>query len=241
MQVFAVKIINIMLAVSLVCTYNAVVNDRKEHETAARQKLAEQQAQAAEENAAPASPYADGTYTGEAQGYGGPVKMEVTIEHGQITDCTVLSAEKEDTAYFDAAQGVIDEVLDEQTAEVDTVSGATFSSGAFWVLWKMHWSRQRRCSMNKSFHSQKGTCLCAGSHSGIVLPLSALGIYHSLFRHQVRSDTDRHWLSRGDEFVSHCAAGTVCVYRGVRQILLRLRLCVRYTGRCGACSVSVSL
>ena len=120
MQVFAVKIINIMLAVSLVCTYNAVVNDRKEQETAARQKLAEQQA--------PASPYADGTYTGEAQGYGGPVKMEVTIEHGQITDCTVLSAEKEDTAYFDAAQGVIDEVLDEQTAEVDTVSGATFSS-----------------------------------------------------------------------------------------------------------------
>ena len=117
MQVFAVKIINIMLAVSLVCTYNAVVNDRKEQETAARQKLAEQQAQAAEENAAPASPYADG-----------PVKMEVTIEHGQITDCTVLSAEKEDTAYFDAAQGVIDEVLDEQTAEVDTVSGATFSS-----------------------------------------------------------------------------------------------------------------
>ena len=125
MQVFAVKIINIMLAVSLVCTYNAVVNDRKEQETAARQKLAEQ---AAEENAAPASPYADGTYTGEAQGYGGTVKMEVTIEHGQITDCTVLSAEKEDTAYFDAAQGVIDEVLDEQTAEVDTVSGATFSS-----------------------------------------------------------------------------------------------------------------
>jgi uncharacterized protein with FMN-binding domain len=127
-QVFAVKIINIMLAVSLVCTYNAVVNDRKEQETAARQKLAEQQAQAAEENAASASLYADGTYTGEAQGYGGPVKMEVTIEHGQITDCTVLSAEKEDTAYFDAAQGVIDEVLDEQTAEVDTVSGATFSS-----------------------------------------------------------------------------------------------------------------
>ena len=73
MQVFAVKIINIMLAVSLVCTYNAVVNDRKEQETAARQKLAEQQAQAAEENAAPASPYADGTYTGEAQGYAGPV------------------------------------------------------------------------------------------------------------------------------------------------------------------------
>lgn len=128
MQVFAVKIINIMLAVSLVCTYNAVVNDRKEQETAARQKLAEQQAQAAEENAASASLYADGTYTGEAQGYGGPVKMEVTIENGQITDCTVLSAEKEDTAYFDAAQGVIDEVLDKQTAEVDTVSGATFSS-----------------------------------------------------------------------------------------------------------------
>ena len=128
MQVFAVKIINIMLAVSLVCTYNAVVNDRKEQETAARQKLAEQSVDAAKEGTIIDGAYKDGTYTGEAQGYGGTVKMEVTIEHGQITDCTVLSAEKEDTAYFDAAQGVIDEVLDEQTAEVDTVSGATFSS-----------------------------------------------------------------------------------------------------------------
>ena len=72
-------------------------------------------------------------------------------------------------------------------------------------------------------------------------PLLDYPVKMKLFRHQVRSDTDRHWLSRGDEFVSHSAAGTVCVYRGVRQILLRLRLCVRCTGRCGACSVSVSL
>lgn len=38
------------------------------------------------------SPYADGVYTGEAKGFGDPVKMEVTIADGQITDCTVVSA-----------------------------------------------------------------------------------------------------------------------------------------------------
>ena len=56
------------------------------------------------------------------------MEIEVTVSDGKITDCTVLSADKEDAAYFDAAQAVLDDVLAEQSADVDTVSGATFSS-----------------------------------------------------------------------------------------------------------------
>lgn len=40
----------------------------------------------------------------------------------------MVSAEKEDAAYFEAAQGVIDEILEMQSTDVDVVSGATFSS-----------------------------------------------------------------------------------------------------------------
>lgn len=36
--------------------------------------------------------YKDGTYTGDAKGYGGNIKVQVTIAGGEITDIEVLSA-----------------------------------------------------------------------------------------------------------------------------------------------------
>ena len=74
------------------------------------------------------SPYQDGVYEGEAQGYGGTVAVELTIENGKFADLTVVSAEKEDAAYFDVASSLLDTILEEQSTDVDTVSGATFSS-----------------------------------------------------------------------------------------------------------------
>ena len=56
------------------------------------------------------------------------VAVELTIENGKFTDLTVVSAEKEDAAYFDAASSLLDTILEEQSTDVDTVSGATFSS-----------------------------------------------------------------------------------------------------------------
>ena len=49
-------------------------------------------------------------------------------KNGKFTELTVVSAEKEDAAYFDAASSLLDTILEEQSTDVDTVSGATFSS-----------------------------------------------------------------------------------------------------------------
>lgn len=73
--------------------------------------------------------YADGVYEGEGSGFGGTITVSVTIAGGELTDITVLSAEGEDAAYFQQAESVLAEMLAAQSAEVDTVSGATFSSG----------------------------------------------------------------------------------------------------------------
>lgn len=73
-------------------------------------------------------PYQDGTYTGSAQGFGGEITVEVTVSGGNLTDITVLDASGEDSAYFSMAEAVLDDMLAAQSAEVDTVSGATFSS-----------------------------------------------------------------------------------------------------------------
>ena len=85
MHTFAVKALNVVLVISLVSAYHAVVSDRKADEAAAKKQLAEQQAAMQESETETESPYADGVYTGEAKGFGGPVKMEVTIADGQIT------------------------------------------------------------------------------------------------------------------------------------------------------------
>ena len=73
-------------------------------------------------------PYADGVYTGSAQGYGGLITVQVTIESGRITDIQILDASHETASFFNRAKTLVETVLTRQTWEVDTVSGATYSS-----------------------------------------------------------------------------------------------------------------
>lgn len=72
--------------------------------------------------------YKDGTYTGDGQGFGGNIQVQITIADDTLTDIQVVSAEKEDSAYLSQGKAVIDRVLEAQSTDVDTVSGATFSS-----------------------------------------------------------------------------------------------------------------
>lgn len=86
-------------------------------------------AQAALENEeATASTYADGTYTGTGTGFGGDIVVSVTIAGDKIADITIDSAEYEDDSYLTTALAIIDNILAAQSADVDTITGATFSS-----------------------------------------------------------------------------------------------------------------
>jgi uncharacterized protein with FMN-binding domain len=73
--------------------------------------------------------YKDGTYTGRGQGFrGGTTKVSVTIVGGKITDIKTLSDEDKFNYYNRAFGTISKEMISKQTAQVDTVSGATFSS-----------------------------------------------------------------------------------------------------------------
>ena len=72
--------------------------------------------------------YKDGTYTGDGQGFSGNIQVQITIADDTLTDIQVVSAEKEDSAYLSQGKAVIDRILEAQSTDVDTVSGATFSS-----------------------------------------------------------------------------------------------------------------
>ena len=81
-----------------------------------------------EDAAASGAGYTDGTYTGSAMGYGGTIELEVVVEDGSITGINILSADQEDAAYFAMAEDIIDDIIDAQSCDVDTITGATFSS-----------------------------------------------------------------------------------------------------------------
>ena len=79
-----------------------------------------------EEFTAP-STYRDGIYTAEAIGFEGKITVQVTVAEDKITDITVLSAEDEEE-YLARAKRVIPAIREEQSPNVDAVSGATYSS-----------------------------------------------------------------------------------------------------------------
>ena len=69
----------------------------------------------------------DGTYQGSADGYKGTVTVSVTVAGGQVTAVQVVS-ESDTPNFFSRAESVLDEIISGQSLEVDTVTGATFSS-----------------------------------------------------------------------------------------------------------------
>lgn len=73
-------------------------------------------------------PYADGVYTGSSRGYGGAVKVQVTMENGRITDIQIVSAAHETSNFLRRAKRLLRTVQEAQTWEVDAVSEATYTS-----------------------------------------------------------------------------------------------------------------
>lgn len=75
------------------------------------------------------SAYQDGVYTASAQGFGGPITVQVTVAGDAITDITIVSHEGETLSYFSKARKVVSAILETGTPTgVDAVSGATYSS-----------------------------------------------------------------------------------------------------------------
>lgn len=72
-------------------------------------------------------PYDDGIYTGTGEGYRGDITVSVTLENGYLTAVEIISSE-DDEPYFSNATTLIQTILDEQSTQVDAVSGATYSS-----------------------------------------------------------------------------------------------------------------
>jgi len=86
--------------------------------------------------ATPRGPYADGSYTGSAtDAYYGTVQIKAVIKNGTLADVQFLQYPSDrDTSRYINGQAIpllFQEAIQSQSAQVDGVSGATFTSQAF--------------------------------------------------------------------------------------------------------------
>ena len=110
MRSFWIRTVNLAAIVGILFTYHMVLSIYNSKDQVARLQAELERVEPKLQNdgrrSAPAE-YQDGVYSGEAEGFGGPISLEVTITDGRIADIQILSAEGEDGAYFSMAENMI--------------------------------------------------------------------------------------------------------------------------------------
>lgn len=72
-------------------------------------------------------PYNEGVYYGTAEGYNGDITVAIVVQENTLKAVLVIGEEDDDT-FFNRAMDVVTQMMKKQSTEVDTVSGATYSS-----------------------------------------------------------------------------------------------------------------
>ena len=119
MRVFIIKNINLILVAGILCFYQRYAGERQcevianEEKTRAVSELSGRR---------------DGEFEGSGTGFGGDIKVKLVIENNKIQSAQIVSAQGETAEYLASAKMILEEVVQKQTEDVDTVSGATLSS-----------------------------------------------------------------------------------------------------------------
>ncbi|WP_294520394.1 FAD-dependent oxidoreductase [uncultured Pseudoflavonifractor sp.] len=75
--------------------------------------------------------FTPGTYEGTGKGYGGDIKVSVTVDETAITDIEVVEQSETESVGGAALPTLVDKVLSAQSVNIDGVSGATYTSDGF--------------------------------------------------------------------------------------------------------------
>ena len=117
------KAINLVVIVAVLAWFSSFAARAVAHDEAVAAQILEAE-RAASRGAYPN----DGVFTGAAQGYGGLVRMQVTIEGGYIDAVEIVDASSEDEAWLDMASVLPERIVAAQSTDIDVVSGATYTS-----------------------------------------------------------------------------------------------------------------
>ena len=129
MKDFLIRSFCLAAVILILAGYNQVLKDRRKDEEITKLEVQVTKLQQEKEKTVDIKgTYPDGRWEGGAKGFGGMITVLVTVENGTISEIEITSADGEDKAYLSMAEDIIPKIIEAQSADVDTVSGATFSS-----------------------------------------------------------------------------------------------------------------
>ena len=129
MKDFLIRSFCLAAVILILAGYNQVLKDRSKDEEITKLEVQVTKLQQEKEKTVDIKgTYPDGRWEGGAKGFGGMITVLVTVENGTISEIEITSADGEDKAYLSMAEDIIPKIIEAQSADVDTVSGATFSS-----------------------------------------------------------------------------------------------------------------
>ena len=129
MKDFLIRSFCLAAVILILAGYNQVLKDRsKDEEITKLEAQVTKLQQEKEKTVDIKGTYPDGRWEGGAIGFGGMITVLVTVENGTISEIEITSADDEDKAYLSMAEDIIPKIIEAQSADVDTVSGAMFSS-----------------------------------------------------------------------------------------------------------------
>ena len=70
-------------------------------------------------------------YEGTAQGYRGPIQVQVRVSGGSITEIVIVDSEEDRFVGEAAMEELLDLVIQYNTTDIDAITGATESSRGF--------------------------------------------------------------------------------------------------------------
>mgnify|MGYP004465669359 CR=1 FL=1 len=117
MKIFIAKSVNLLLVVGIIFVY-CTQTGKIQKETSTDMGVDNSQSYFAD----------DGIYEGSGDGFGGKIKVRLTVKDKKLQSAEILSAENETKDYLESAKKILDDAVKQQSTDVDTVSGATLSS-----------------------------------------------------------------------------------------------------------------
>ena len=117
MKIFIAKGVNLLLVVGIIFVY-CTQTGKIQKETSTDMGVDNSQSYFAD----------DGIYEGSGDGFGGKIKVRLTVKDKKLQSAEILSAENETKDYLESAKKILDDAVKQQSTDVDTVSGATLSS-----------------------------------------------------------------------------------------------------------------
>ena len=170
----------------------------------------------------------DGVYYGSGEGYQSTITVAVTVASGKITDVTIVS-HADDAAYVTRAEKLIANIIQYQSADVDVVSGVTFSSRGILSAVKDACSGNGSVAITNSIWFSGGMIALAVILFGLAIWMACKWMAASSRAEKAKLTRRQRWCVQGAFFLL-APSSFATAFMGLKTLLMQVNVMNTHRG-----------